>query len=303
MTTKLLHPMLAASKVSTPDRVLQAFGTVQAERKYDGMRLRIYRKDGEFCAWSRPSAKLPEGSEYTDRVEHLFEQMPHNYDNYLCDVELFTGSWGQTMSLARKLDLPPEERRKLKALVLDFVDLELADKYGRDPTPLHERRTAVLAVCKDKPNLTPSDARIISDPAELSAFYEEALAEDFEGLVTKDLNSPYLPTRSAAWQKLKPIETMEGTVVGFNPGEPGKQHEGRLGACQLLLEGGVRVNCGGGFRVHERDFIWQNKAAFMGLPLEFKYQPDPAIKARFLRFRRFRWDQVNVPRPAGYKGR
>jgi hypothetical protein len=70
----------------------------------------------------------------------------------------------------------------------------------------------------------------------------------------------------------------------------------------VLDYGGKKVECSG-YTDHERDMIWQNREVFRGLSLEFKYQPDPAIKARFLVFRRFRWDQTDVLPPPGYKGR
>jgi ATP-dependent DNA ligase len=262
--------------------------------------MRLYRLDGVFRAFSRPSAKLPDGREYTDRLQHIFDDLPKNFDNYMADCELFTGTWGQTMTLAKKLDMPEEQRRKLKAVLLDFVDVEAVDKYGKDPTPLFERRQVVLDVCKNREAVVPVEARIISTPEALDAYYREALDAGFEGLVLKDPNSPYVTVRSSAWGKLKPKATAEGVVVGFTPGT-GK-HEGRLGACKLEYEG-TRVDCGGGYTDHERDYIWQNQKLFTGLSLEFKYQPDPEIKARFLVFKRFRWDAVDVQPPVGYKGR
>lgn len=298
---KYIAPMLA--KEWKPE-LLRAWGSVQAEGKLDGMRIRLFRVNGEFRAFSRPGRDRPEGREYTDRLAHVFADLPTDYDNYMADAELFTGSWGQTMTLAKKLDLPEEERRKLKAMLLDFVDLEAVDKYGRDPTPLIERRQVVLDVCRNRESIVPVEARIISDLDELEAFYREALDAGLEGLVVKDPQSPYVTMRSSSWAKMKPKATAEGTVVGFAPGT-GK-HTGRLGACVLSYDdgsGAVKVECGGGYTDHERDFIWRHQETFMGLNLEFKYQPDPAIKARFLVFRRFRWDQTDRQPPHGYKGR
>ena len=297
MSDNFIAPMLAkAWKPGT----LQAWGAAQAEAKLDGMRIRLFRKDGVFRAFSRPGPGRPNGREYTDRLQHVFEALPTAYDNYMADAELFKGSWGTTMTFAKKLDMPPEERRKLKAMLIDFVDLEAVDKYGRDPTPLTERRQIVLDVCGGSETLVPVEARIITDPAELDAFYIEALDAGLEGLVVKDPKSAYTTVRSAAWLKMKPSEDDEGTVVGFLPGK--RRHEGRLGACVLSYKG-VKVDCGGGFRDYERDFIWKNQSVFLGLPLEFRFQPDPEIVARFLRFRRFRWDMTDVQPPQGYKGR
>lgn len=297
MSVSFIAPMLA--KEFDP-ATLRAWGKVEASLKYDGMRMRLFRLNGEFRAFSRPSRDRPNGREYTDRLAHIFADLPVDHDNYMADAELFTGTWGKTMTLAKKIDMPKEQRRSLKALLLDFVDVEAVDKYGRDPTPQYERRQVVLDVCKGREGIVPCEARIISDPAELDAYYREALDTGYEGLVVKDPNSAYFTTRSSAWLKMKPTKTAEGTVVGFIAGK-GK-HEGRLGACTLDYSG-TRVECGGGFTDHERDFIWSNQKVFTGLELEFKYQPDPEIVARFLRFKRFRWDRADVQPPQGYKGR
>jgi DNA ligase-1 len=300
MTDKYIKCMLAEplddkarAKGVTIETLLRDWGgKVQGEGKYDGMRLRMFRIDGEKRIFSRPSAKLPNGTDYTDQLPHIVAALPDDWDNYLADGELFTGSWGETMHLARSSpgSMPPEERMKLKGLLFDFVDLEQVEASGCDPTPLFKRRQVVEDVAKKSNGVfTPVESRIISDPEELDAYYREMLEQGLEGLILKDPKSAYYPRRKRSWMKLKPTDTSEGIVVGFTPGT-GK-HEGRLGAC-VLDWNGVKVKCGGGFKDKQRDWIWTHQQQVIGAPLEFVYQPDNVAKARFLRFKRFRFDMM-----------
>lgn len=278
---------MLAEKLSDCPEAIRAWPKLWAEPKLDGVRLRFYRVNGIFRAFTRPSRNLPNGTEYTDHLTHIIEELPTDRDNYLVDCELFTVGWGKTISLLRKRDLPPEERRKLHAHMIDFANVEAMAMKGADPKPLFERRVLVEDVASDCQFIEPVKYRVLADTAELDAYYEDVLEDGYEGLVLKNPLSGYLSARLFDWLKMKPVDDGEGTIIGFSPGK--NRLEGTLGAFWLNFEG-QKMKCGGALRDKERDWIWAHQEELIGRVVEFKYQKDKVALGRFNRFRRIRWE-------------
>ncbi|MBS7660066.1 DNA ligase, partial [Candidatus Bathyarchaeota archaeon] len=75
-----------------------------------------------------------------------------------------------------------------------------------------ERRSYLLAVV---PPEYIAEGRDCKNEAELMIFYDEAIRRGYEGIVVKNLNSPYEPgKRTYTWLKLKPErDTLDCTIV------------------------------------------------------------------------------------------
>lgn len=277
---------MLAEKLSDHPHVIKGWSKIWAEPKLDGVRLRFYRVNGVFRAFTRPSRNLPNGTEYTDHLTHIIEELPTDRDDYLVDCELFTVGWGKTISLLRTHNLPPEERRKLHAHMIDFANVEAMATKGCDPKPLFERRTIVEDVSGGCQFIEPVKYRVLTEE-DLDAYYEDVLEDGYEGLLLKNPLSAYFSARPLDWLKMKPVDDGEGTIIGFSPGK--NRHEGRLGAFWLDFEG-QKVKCGGGLRDKERDWIWAHQSELIGRVVEFKYQKDKVAIGRFNRFRRIRWE-------------
>jgi ATP-dependent DNA ligase len=113
--------------------------------------------------------------------------------------------------------------------------------------------------------------KVIYNANELTKLYSDYVADGYEGIIVKQPMAPYAYKRSANWQKLKPMETMELEVIGVTEGT-GK-YAGKLGS--LILAGihdgkEVSTECGSGFDDNQRTEMWLDKP--IGSVAEIKYQ-------------------------------
>jgi DNA ligase-1 len=112
-------------------------------------------------------------------------------------------------------ELEPEEleerKRKVKVTVRAF-DMLFLDGQELVNLSLSARRKYLLEVVPVEYVVEGIDCQ---NEIELMRFYEKALKEKFEGIVVKNLNSPYeIGQRSYTWLKLKPErDTIDCTIV------------------------------------------------------------------------------------------
>lgn len=82
-----------------------------------------------------------------------------------------------------------------------------------------------------------------------TAFFEKAVADQLEGIIAKEANSPYrVGKRSGEWLKIKSIQSEEAIIIGFTDPKGSRNHFGSLllgqyNGKQLEYIG----NCGSGF--------------------------------------------------------
>ena len=92
---------------------------------------------------------------------------------------------------------------------------------------------------------------------QLMRYAKDNVNAGFEGIMIKDINSPYECKRNTFWMKWKPTITVDLTVVGMEEGTG--RNQGRLGAvvCEGEDDGRrIRVNCGSGFSDDDRGTYW-----------------------------------------------
>lgn len=90
-----------------------------------------------------------------------------------------------------------------------------------------------------------SESHTVYDLESLNSLYEEKRLEGHEGLVVKDPLGKYKRGKKSGMWKMKPEETIDGTVCGLVWGTPGKANEGKVIGFEVLLEDGMVVNaCG-----------------------------------------------------------
>jgi bifunctional non-homologous end joining protein LigD/DNA ligase-1 len=114
--------------------------------------------------------------------------------------------------------------------------------------PLHERRRRLTRLVPPR-----SGRLVLSDAVEGAglALYESARERELEGIVAKELSSPYEPgLRSGAWTKCKPTQELPCVVIGYLEAE-GE----RRSLVVAAEEGGVLVSVGrvaSGLTTHQR---------------------------------------------------
>jgi len=136
---------------------------------------------------------------------------------------------------------------------------------------------------------------LVRNQKELDALCQEHDAAGYEGTMVRSPNGRYKFGRSTLKEnillKVKAFSDSEAVIVGFqelerNMNSPiinalglqerghskdGKVAANTLGAFEVEWNG-VRFNCGSGLNDSLRDAIWENKDAYLGKLIKFKYQ-------------------------------
>ena len=209
---QFIKPQLA--HLYEPDKVAYP---VRAEYKIDGSRLQVHKWGTQTWIFSRrgveKSKTLPEIVEIAQKL---------NAQSCIVDGEvLAVDQEGKPLPFQVMLErtvpreLTPEELAERMAKVrVTYKAFDILFLNGRELTslPLSERRKYLLEVV---PPEYLAEGVECQNEVELMRFYDEALKKGFEGIVVKNLNSPYeIGQRTYTWLKLKPErDTIDCTIV------------------------------------------------------------------------------------------
>jgi DNA ligase-1 len=189
------------------------------------------------------------------------------------------------------------------AVLMLFDMLPLSEFKAGKSTLGQKRRTAFLKQFKgvfDKVSnigLVPQvevDLDTAIGEMQFVAFNKEALKNNYEGIMIKDLDAKYVCKRHAAWLKQKPF--IEVSLEVTNVEEGTGRNEGRLGAlvCSGVDDGKtIVVNVGSGFSDNDRIEFWADRDSVIGQIVEVRadaitQNQDGTYSLRFPRFLRFR---------------
>lgn len=274
-------------------KALEAAGSLEAEVKYDGVRLNLpVFPTGETQWLSRESKELPalrwlSTSAGDNKVaDHrpsnasdwrwFLKQAGHEASGLMIDGEVMvkgvdfntssglirtkwvkqknfefsTGEhWGKSW---KKENLPfCLDKKYIKVVVYGIVDLNvILDPKAEGPIHSVTRLKAeaiVPLLQKYFPEIdwVLSESHTVYDLESLNSLYEEKRLEGHEGLVVKDPLGKYKRGKKSGMWKMKPEETIDGTVCGLVWGTQGKANEGKVIGFEVLLEDGMVVNaCG-----------------------------------------------------------
>jgi ATP-dependent DNA ligase len=279
------------------------------EPKLDGYRLSIVvTEDGEVSFHCRGE----EQPEWAENLEHVAEAVRAlGLRGVMLDGEVMARTWNETSSLLRRqrknMDDATRQRTR-DELVFHVFDLvwtglvtERALPKKRKPArmvdvPFGERRARLALVLNAAGG--GSEIRLVpqvrvNSQAELDAVFAEFLDLEYEGAIVKHPEAPYVLDRSYYWMKVKPHKTIELTVTGFEEGL-GK-HAGRLGALVCSDVTGQTVRVGTGLTDAQRDFVWANQLAVLGLEVEVEIQAGSVAVARHPAFKRLRREKSEMP--------
>ncbi len=196
-------PMLAATSASVAEAI-EACGMSSVEWKLDGIRLQLHRVLDEVRIYTR---NLNDVTERVPGLVALARSLPA--DAVVLDGEAVglgdderPELFQDTMS---RFDL--ESGSTLTIRFFDCLHLDGDDLVDR---PLVERHEALGRVAG--PWRIPGI--ITDDPVAAEAFLAESLASGHEGVMVKDIRSPYeAGRRGSAWRKVKPVRTLDLVVL------------------------------------------------------------------------------------------
>jgi DNA ligase 1 len=284
-------------------------GLKRLEPKLDGVRVLLHvRGSAASTCYSR-------NGKVFENFGHIQEQIQKNFHKLVAangDRTLKYGFWLDGEVTGRTFqELMRQARRKEDVDALDSVfnvfDIIPADDWTRGywNAQLHkrvgilEKLRPVFDNMKNVELLPHVDVDLDSDEGRsvFKRYSNDMVVAGFEGIMIKDINSPYECKRNTSWLKWKPTITVDLTVVNIEEGTG--RNEGRLGAlvCEGVDDGKtIRVNVGSGYSDSDRDDYWTNSNVVIGRTAEvladaITQNQDGSYSLRFPRFVRFRDDK------------
>jgi len=209
---QFIKPQLA--HLYEPDKVIYP---VRAEYKLDGSRLQIHKWGTRILLYSRRGVEKSQTLPEIVKIAETFNAQSCIVDGEVIAVDDAGNPLPFQTLLERTVprQLTPEELKerteKVKVTVKAFDILFLNGQELVDLT-LATRRKYLSEVVPAKYIV---EGRDCQNEIELMQFYEEALKKKFEGIVVKNLNSPYeIGQRTYTWLKLKPErDTIDCTII------------------------------------------------------------------------------------------
>lgn len=177
-----------------------------AEWKWDGIRAQCLRRSGTTAIWSRGEELV------TERFPELHEDAAKLPDGTVLDGEIVAWTEGAVMpfgALQRRIGRKTVSKRLLAETPVRYIVFDLLESEGVDlrREPLRERRRrleTLLAVSSATARFMPSPIETAADWDALAARRAESRGRNVEGLMLKNLASPYGVGRvTGMWWKWK----------------------------------------------------------------------------------------------------
>jgi bifunctional non-homologous end joining protein LigD len=194
------------------------------EEKYDGYRILAYKEGSRVRLYSRNAI------DRTDRFFDVAAAMGTLRPSTLLldgEVSVFDREGVSRFQLLQNLGAGKSVFAVFDCLYKDGQDLRRR--------PLSERRVALeesLAPLVRKTRNKVAQNKVIVPSARLASngleAYRLAIQRKFEGLVAKDLSSPYVEGRSSFWLKVKVHQEDEFVIGGFTAPSGSRSHFGAL---------------------------------------------------------------------------
>lgn len=280
MTTIKTNPHRAVDySESGIKKALEAAGSLEAEVKYDGVRLNLpVLREGETYWLSRESKPLPAlewmnselGNAWTqDAWRWFLRQAGYEGVGLMIDGEVMVKGvdFNTSSGLIRTKWLKPSneefaecypgrgkkvpfwvERSRLQVVVYGIVDMTtIADPKAEGPIHSVTRLKAeaiVPLLQKYFPEIdwVLSESHTVFDLESLQNLYEEKRADGHEGLVVKDPLGRWKRGKKSGMWKMKPSEEADGHVVRPIWGTDGLANEGMVIGFDVMLENGMEVS-------------------------------------------------------------
>ena len=202
-----IRPMLA-ERLDSAAAIVHKMGDrkVAAEYKLDGERLQIHKKGKDVRLFSRRLEVIT--SHYPDALELVKMHVAPKTAILEAEVVAINEDTGEYLPfqelMHRRRKHGIEDAMARYPVALNFFDMLLSGAQDLTGQPYRLRRKRLEDAVEETDRTRAVPAIRSSDPAEVERFMEEAIENGCEGLVVKDLESPYRAgAREFAWIKLK----------------------------------------------------------------------------------------------------
>ncbi|MFH0927387.1 MAG: ATP-dependent DNA ligase [Candidatus Micrarchaeota archaeon] len=235
-----IRPALA-ERLPEAQQIIEKIGECAVDAKYDGFRLQVH-KDGE---------KIELYSRKLEKVTHAFPEIVEAAKKIRAKRCIFEGEalaynakekryYSFQITIQRKRKYGIEQMQKDFPLHMYAFDVMYIDGIDYTRTSFEKRREELEKLVGSNKVIVPSELKIVSKPRELEAYFEKCLGFGLEGIIAKDLSSPYVAgAREFAWIKLKKsygemADTLDTVVVGYYLGE-GQRAEFNFGGLLVAV--------------------------------------------------------------------
>ncbi|MBI4675763.1 MAG: ATP-dependent DNA ligase [Chloroflexi bacterium] len=218
-----LKPMLAQSADTVADALEMICPPLALEYKLDGARLQIHKRGETIKLFSRNLANITASlPEIADQVRAEIRAR----DAILEGEVIAMDPHGRVLPFQILMRRVGRERNVAAMQQEIPVKLFLFDCLYRDGATLLDQTNTTRwdALEEIAGEIARVPRRIISTAAEGDTFLRDARAAGHEGIMAKQLASPYTPgERGKAWLKLKPVTTLDLVIVASDWGY-GRRH-------------------------------------------------------------------------------
>jgi len=215
---RAVGPMLASPADGVAEALAET-GAASVEWKLDGARVQAHRRDGAVHLFTRNL------NEITDRLPGVVSLVAGLAGgDVVLDGEVAgaTDDGGPRRFQDTMGDFSAQAATgRGGGLAAYFFDILHADGDDLVDQPLSARR-GVLDEMVPPPFRLPSI--VTADVAEAAAFMDDAVGRGLEGVMVKDLSSPYAAgRRGGSWRKVKPVHTFDLVVLAAEWGHGRRQ--------------------------------------------------------------------------------
>jgi DNA ligase-1 len=227
------------------------------EVKKDGLRCAALYNGDEVTFLSRSGKPFETVGFFANEVIAFLGGKPG-----MLDGELMGDNFNETVSGVKR-DVENELTSKIKYTVYDHLTFdEWTDKKcSRKRTERIETLEQMLSDAGDLNHINLIEYCIVNTKEEVLAKFREYRSRGEEGAILKDFDNVYEFKRSRTISKMKPSETMDLEIIGFEEGS-GK-YEGMLGALVVDYKG-KKCRIGTGFKDEDRRNLWDMRAVVLG---------------------------------------
>lgn len=213
-----LKPMLAEMSYDLGNVLEEHGGVTALEYKFDGARVQIHKKGEKVRVFSR---RLSDVTGSLPEVVELAKKEVRAKETILDGEVVAVGKNGKPLPFQdlmrrfKRMHLVKELVKEIP-LKLHLFDILYLDGRSLIDAPYRERREKLSGVC-DEVYLA---RRIVTRSLrEAEDFLREAIKEGHEGVVAKNLGSPYTPgRRRKMWFKIKPMEFLDLAILAADWG-------------------------------------------------------------------------------------
>lgn len=205
-------PMLAEACRSVEYAMKKCPNGMYAEIKYDGERVQLHKKGDKFQYFSRSLKPVQ-----PHKVQHFSEFIPKAFptgDDLILDAEVLLVDTNTSKPLPFGT-LGVHKKAKFQDAQVCLFVFDCLHLNGENimHKPIKERRKVLTDEMKEiKNRIMFSEMSLIKDPEDLQDMMNDVFRQGLEGLVLKDIKSPYQPGKRH-WLKVKKDYLQAGTMA------------------------------------------------------------------------------------------